>query len=61
MIQHWFVKYMKVISTMDFVKYMKVISDICCEIHESDFSNGLIFQVINLLVKYMKVISALVL
>ena len=46
-------KYMKVISTLVSVKYMKVISDICCEIHESDFNNDF--------VKYMKVISAMVL
>jgi hypothetical protein len=32
-----------------------------CEIHESDFSIGLIFQVTNPFVKYMKMISALVL
>ena len=30
-----------------------------CEIHESDFNIGLIFQVTNLFVKYMKVISTL--
>jgi hypothetical protein len=43
---------------------MKVISNMVCEIHESDFSNGVVkYMKVNQhwFVKYMKVISAMVL
>jgi hypothetical protein len=60
-----FVKYMKVISVLVlFFRWptrlwntWKWFQHWSCEIHESDSSIGLIFQVTNLFVKYMKVIS----
>jgi hypothetical protein len=64
-----FVKYMKVISALVlFFKWptrsrntWKWFQHWSSEIHESDFNIGLIFQVTNPSVKYMKVISALIL